>query len=203
MNFLAHLLLTYPHRELTMGNLLGDMIRRSQTTEMPAGLNLGIRLHQEIDSYTDSHPDIRALIDVMRARHGRYAPVTVDILLDHVLVRQWDFHADLPYPAFTQWVYALIPSYIPHIPTQIAQRLQGMVHHRWIDDYGTITKLRDVLIRMDHRASFPSQFLLAMQDIEEHYDMFDATFREFYPELKEVVNKSIDNLEKGVQAVSR
>lgn len=199
MNFLGHLLLTYPHPALTMGNVLGDMMRRSETILLEPGLQHGVALHRDIDWFTDRHAGIRALIAALRARHGKYAPVVVDILMDHVLVQQWDTHAEVAYPEFTQWVYDVIAGHLSAMPLTVSQRLEGMVRNRWIDDYGSVQKLRNVLFHMDRRATFPSQFLAGIQDIEEHAGLFDETFSSFYPEIKSMIASRIRDIEMASQ----
>jgi acyl carrier protein phosphodiesterase len=186
MNFLGHLALTYPHRELTMGNLLGDFVRRSQMTQLPPAIQNGIALHHDIDRITDSHPAVRDMTDLMRADHARYAPVVVDILMDHILARQWRvFVPEISYPDFTRWVYALIREHLDALDSQLALRLRHMATHRWIDDYHTTGKLRDVLRRMDNRASFPSHFILAIDGIERYNQEFSDGFRVFYADIRQ------------------
>jgi acyl carrier protein phosphodiesterase len=191
MNFLGHLLLTYPHRELTMGNLLGDLVRGQEAKHLSPVLRQGIALHHEIDHYTDNHHGVRKLITLVRPTHAKYAPVVVDILLDHILANQWDSYAELSYPDFTQWIYDLVPEFLSLLSEPVVMRLEGMLHHRWIDDYDTTEKLQQVLMRMDKRASFPSQFVSGIQDIGEHYDTFAATFEEFYPTLREKLSLDV------------
>ncbi|HLF64234.1 MAG TPA: ACP phosphodiesterase [Saprospiraceae bacterium] len=185
MNFLGHLLLTYPHRELTMGNLLGDLIRSQEAKGLSEGLQQGFSLHHEIDRQTDQHPAVRELIVLLRPTHAKYAPVVVDILLDHVLAQRWSAHADLTYSEFTQWVYHLVPEYLSFLSKPVASRLESMVMHRWIDGYDTSEKLYQVLLRMDKRASFPSQFVTGVKDIITHRDLFNTSFTEFYVGMQE------------------
>ncbi len=185
MNFLGHLLLTYPHRELTMGNLLGDLVRGQEAKLLSPTLRQGIALHHEIDHFTDNHHGVRELIALIRPTHAKYAPVVVDILLDHILANQWHLHSELPYMDFTQWVYDLVPDFLRDLSEPVVMRLEGMVDHRWIDDYDSTEKLHLVLSRMDRRASFPSQFVSGIQDIEDYYEVFASTFEDFYPTLRE------------------
>jgi acyl carrier protein phosphodiesterase len=184
MNFLGHLLLTYPHPAITMGNLLGDMIRSKEAKVLSKDLQTGFSIHHEIDSSTDKHPSVRNLIALLRPQHGKYAPVVVDILLDHVLARQWNEHATISYPHFTQWVYDFIPDFLDQLPVEVAQRLRSMREHRWIDGYQTSEKLRGVLRRMDLRASFPSNFEQGAEDYPRHKELFHESFMEFYGPLQ-------------------
>jgi len=174
-----------------MGNLLGDLVRGQEAKQLSPTLRQGIALHHEIDHYTDNHHGIRSLIALVRPTHGKYAPVVVDILLDHILANQWDLHSDLSYQDFTQWIYDLIPEFLSELSEPVAMRLEGMLHHRWIDGYDTIEKLHQVLMRMDRRASFPSQFVSGIEDIAEHFETFASIFEEFYPTLREKLSLDV------------
>jgi acyl carrier protein phosphodiesterase len=186
MNFLGHLLLTYPHQELTIGNLLGDMVRSKEARLLSAGLQEGIRIHHEIDRFTDTHQEVRRLNDLLRPTHKKYTPVVVDILFDYALANEWHQHASIAYPDFTTWVYDAIRAQIPYLPEPLAMRLDTMCHHRWIDGYNTKEKLYQVLLRMDRRASFPSTFVLAIDDITLHYNVFAEAFTRFYNDIREM-----------------
>jgi acyl carrier protein phosphodiesterase len=108
----------------------------------------------------------------------------VDILLDHILARQWELHTDIPYSDFTQWVYALIPEYLDGLEEPVVMRLESMVRHQWVDGYDTMEKLHEVFVRMDRRAKFPSRFVQGIQDIQQHYELFSGVFVSFYGGLK-------------------
>jgi acyl carrier protein phosphodiesterase len=61
-----------------------------------------------------------------------------------------------------------------------------MCRHRWIDGYDTREKLYSVLSRMDRRASFPSAFVSAVDNITQHYDVFAGAFARFYRDIREM-----------------
>ncbi len=188
MNYLGHLLLTYPDTELTMGNLLGDMLTARQVSPLPVRLQDGVAAHHFIDRYTDAHQGIRQLVHLFRDSQGKYAPVVIDILLDHVLVHQWNEHAPISYPRFTQWVYRdAIPPYLWRFSDHLSGRLQGMINHHWLDGYGSVEGMHSVLARMDRRAAFPSHFIDAMEEYDRHKETFASVFRPFYSELKNIL----------------
>lgn len=146
---------------------------------------MGFSIHHEIDSFTDQHPSVRKLIAMLRSNHGKYSPVVVDILMDHVLARQWEEHCIISYPDFTEWVYGFIPDFLDQLPFAVSERLRSMRAHRWIDGYETSEKLGGVLRRMDLRASFPSNFVQGAEDYERNQELFENSFREFYGPLQE------------------
>ena len=201
MNYLGHLLLTYPDTGLTMGNLLGDMIRAKQLEGLPENVRRGVDIHHVIDKFTDTHPGVRKLTELVRPVHGRYAPVVIDILLDHVLALQWEEHASIPFLPFTEWVYhVMVPAETHVVPGPVADRITSMARHRWLDGYPTVGGMAYVLARMDRRASFPSRFTEAMADLRKHQQLFEEEFRLFYAELSTVLVREFPGVEAVLSA---
>lgn len=62
MNFLAHLHIADVSNTSLVGNLLGDFVRGDPTGKYQEDWVEGIRIHRFVDSYTDNHPDIKAIL---------------------------------------------------------------------------------------------------------------------------------------------
>ena len=70
MNLLTHLhLSTGLTAEETAGNPLADFL--PSDLEVPPGVDSGIRLHQMIDSFTDSHPFVAEARNLIRPARQR------------------------------------------------------------------------------------------------------------------------------------
>jgi acyl carrier protein phosphodiesterase len=59
MNFLAHIYLSGDHKLITIGNFVADGIRGNKYKLYPIEIQVGIKLHREIDTFTDAHPIFR------------------------------------------------------------------------------------------------------------------------------------------------
>lgn len=72
------------HSELVIGNFIGDFIKGDPAgprhTLMP-GEVAGVRLHRAIDTFTDAHPDVAAVRNLLHPRCHKYAGAAVDIFL--------------------------------------------------------------------------------------------------------------------------
>src|SRR5215831_13515757 len=100
MNWLAHAFLSKPDIEFCLGNLLAYLIRGRDRMAMTAAFLQGVRQHQAIDAFTDSHP----VVQRSRARISGYRHATgilVDVFYDHFLARDWNRHSTEPLEAFT------------------------------------------------------------------------------------------------------
>ena len=56
MNFLAHAYLSFGQEEILVGNLVADFIKGKELRQFSEDIQIGILLHREIDSFTDTHP---------------------------------------------------------------------------------------------------------------------------------------------------
>lgn len=56
MNFLAHLYLSESNTNIMIGNFIADHIRGNRFTHLDPEIQQGIKLHREIDTFTDAHP---------------------------------------------------------------------------------------------------------------------------------------------------
>ena len=66
MNILAHCLLSGNDAEVLLGNFIADGLSRKQWETLPDQVQIGIRLHHFIDEFTDKHPVVLSLVDLLR-----------------------------------------------------------------------------------------------------------------------------------------
>lgn len=89
MNHLAHVFLAPDSPEARVGSILGDFARGLEVSALPDLVQLGVRHHRAVDSYTDRHPEVLASKAVFSRERRRFAGVALDILYDHYLLRHW------------------------------------------------------------------------------------------------------------------
>ena len=59
MNYLAHSYLAFSEEQI-VGQFLEDVIPNRDRFSFPEGMQQGITLHREVDTFTDAHPEIQA-----------------------------------------------------------------------------------------------------------------------------------------------
>ncbi len=188
MNYVAHILLTHPYRDITLGNLIGDMVRNGDLASLDHEVRNGVQVHRTIDLVTDEMDVMRRASVPLRKRHGKYAPVVLDILLDYVLVDRWSEFSDMPFRSAQNWTYDLIKENLKRVPPRVGRSLESMAHHRWLEDYTSRGGFVRVMQRMDRRARFDSYFVEAMHDLDEHWQLLSETLDVVWPVLKETVD---------------
>ena len=188
MNYLAHLFLSCQDDDLLIGNFIADSIRNKEMANYPATIQKGILLHRQIDTYTDTHPAVRKSTHRLHSTHGKYAPVVVDILFDYVLSHNWDKYSNEPLTLFSKRVYWLLEQRSSDLPLKLQKRLDSMIRHDWLMNYGKEEGLRFVFERMEERAKFPAHFDKAVDNLLKDYDLFEEDFNAFFPEVIHFVN---------------
>lgn len=168
---------------LTIGNMIADFIKSNHINIYSPAVQRGIQLHRMIDTYTDQHPIVRQGTERLRPTQGKYAPVVIDILYDHLLAVNWDKYASMSLSVFAQQQYILLEENLEILPKKLRKNLPKMISGNWLEGYGQEQGIRYTLERMDERTKFPSSFVTAFDTLQEFYPLFDKEFNIFYPEL--------------------
>lgn len=193
------MLLTRGSKELTLGNFLGDMIKNEEVKQLPEEVARGVAIHRFIDSYTDNHPVVRKHVRVLRPVQGKYAPVAVDVMYDHILAQQWKEFMKIAYPVFCKEIYASIRKVFNHVPPRLNERAGRMLEHKWLDGYDSESHFAYTLGRLNQRTQFPSQFHLVLNQYKANKKTFEEGFRKFFPDLIKEVEQRISLQNETIQ----
>ena len=183
MNYLAHLYLSGGDTEVMIGNFIADHIRGNQFKHYSQGIQRGIRLHREIDTYTDAHPITRRSKRRLDKKYGLYAGVIIDLFYDHFLAKNWDEYSAIPLDVYVVSVYALLGSNLENLPEKTQHLLPLMVEYNWLYNYQFIKGMQRVFNGMNRRTNNKSQMHLATYDLQEYYLTFETDFKEFFQQL--------------------
>lgn len=188
MNFLAHLYLSAHDEDLLLGQLLGDFLEPGWKQTLSPGIQAGVRLHQKVDFFTDTHP----VFGVSRRRlpepYRRYAGVLVDVFYDHVLARRWDdYSPGEPLDAFIQRSYATLERRRDDLTPRLRRTLPAIIRYDWLGSYRRVDGIARTLRGLSRRLRFPNPLAEAVSVLETDYPGFENDFRQFFPELQAFV----------------
>ncbi len=189
MNFLAHLYLADDTPGSLIGNILPDLVRGSD--RLPDRLDQAVRagadLHRRVDVFTDLHPVFRQSKARIRARHGIFSGILIDVFYDHFLSVHWgDYHPD-PLPDFIRHVYRTFARHAHLMPEAMRPISERMAAQDWLTSYGSIDGVELILERMSRR--FEARFdrhvdlAAATADLERHREGLRDDFSRFFPDL--------------------
>lgn len=179
MNYFAHLHLAHLTNTSLTGNLLGDFVKGSQLSHLPRELELGIRLHRSIDSYTDAHSvsqQFKSEFGAMR----RYAGVGLDILFDHLLAKQ--LRADYT-PLCQQFYQTLLDENINYnavLPSDYQHKTQLITSDDWFASYSNLPGITLALKNTGKRFRKPVPLETVVDWYTANQQYIDNSFEQLY-----------------------
>jgi len=184
MNFLAHAYLSGTDEEILIGNFIADAVKGSNAAAFSEGIQKGIRLHREIDSYTDHHPIFLRSKKRLQEEYGKFSGVVVDIYYDHFLARDWAKYFDRELSEFALHVYKVMLENYALLPPRSKRILPYMVIHNWLVGYSRFKDLQWVFDGMSRRSSkYNSGMEDAVESLKKDYPGFQKDFDEFFPDM--------------------
>jgi len=203
MNFLAHIYLSGNDDDITIGNFIADGIRGRRYKNYPVGIQKGILLHRQIDTFTDSHPTVRLSTKRLHENYGKYSGVIVDILYDHFLAKNWKDYSNIPLKIYVEQFYSLLNENFNLLPSRIQKMTPHMIAGNWLLSYAKIEGIQKVLEGMNRRTKNISGMHTATNELLEFYSEFEAEFKSFFEELIRFSKKILLQIENDFQEQDR
>ncbi|MEZ0611424.1 ACP phosphodiesterase [Fibrella sp. WM1] len=186
MNLLAHAWLSDRNDAWLIGNFIGDFIKGDPAHPrhglLPGEIN-GVRIHRAIDSFTDTHPDVAAVRELLHPRCHKYAGVAVDVFFDHFLATQFREVTGDDLIEFTTWFYYTLRIHTDRLPPGAARMAHYLMEQDWVRSYQTTQGIDRALSGLSRRTQYPSSLDTAVEDLIAHYDQINTHFHRFWPQL--------------------
>ena len=184
MNFLAHASLSGNDDEILIGNFIADAVKGNRIDRFNEGIQKGIKLHREIDSYTDHHPVFIRSKHRISKEYDKFSGVIIDIYYDHFLAVNWDSYSNEELSEFALHVYRLMLENYDILPARSKRILPYMVIHNWLVGYSRFTDLQWVFNGMSRRSrKYNSGMENAVESLKKDYSSFGEDFKEFFPDM--------------------
>lgn len=180
-----------------MGNFFADGIIGNRFSHYPEEIQQGIRLHREIDTFTDAHEVTRRSKRRLDKKYGLYAGIIIDIFYDHFLAKNWDDYSAIPLEVYVDAVYNLLNKNIDTLPEKTKHMLPFMIEYNWLYNYQYIEGIQRVMNGMNRRTKNKSQMHLSTKDLQMHYDELEADFKEFFSDLRDFSTKKLIELQSA------
>ena len=201
MNILAHAYLSGPrpvgprssgsdavdhHTGLVIGNFIGDFIKGDPANprhQLTPGEVAGVRLHRAIDTFTDAHPDVAAVRNLLHPRCHKYAGAAVDIFFDHFLALHFQALTSESLTVFVPDFYQTLQDNVTRLSPSAAHMADYMMRQDWLTNYQFIDGIDRSLKGVSRRTAYPSGLDTAIEDLELYYDPIGQHFAYFWPQL--------------------
>lgn len=196
MNYLAHLFLSPPGEDALLGSLLGDFVKGPLTSQRiserySAQITRAIALHRKIDSYTDSHPAVRASWNRVSKSRRRFAGVMVDIFYDHYLAKYWSEFNDQPLCEFTDDFYTILARRRAEMPERLQGIANSMIELDWLGSYARVESVRTALDRISRRLRRENTLVGSADELVDNYAEMEVDFRHFLPDAIAFARRSM------------
>ncbi len=180
MNYLAHATLSGKEPEILIGNLIADVVRIYNRDGLAPGVSAGIRLHQRIDQFTDDHTAFRRSVSRIWKQYRHYSTAITDVFYDHLLANNFEHFTGESLTDFVGWVNGVLAEHRSAVPSAFYQRFKDV---SWLESYADMSGIHRSLRRLSRRSRFGMDFTPAVEDLEVQYDLFEADFFAFFPEV--------------------
>ena len=197
MNILAHAWLSGRYTELLIGNFIGDFIKGDPTSprhNLTPGEVAGVRLHRAIDTFTDAHPDVAAVRDLLHPRCHKYAGAAVDIFFDHFLAVDFQQLTGDVLGEFIPYFYQTLQQNIVRLPATATRMTDYMIRQDWLTNYQFTEGIDRSLKGVSRRTAYPSGLDTVIADFTLYYDQIAGHFRYFWPALAEHIQQTRTSL---------
>ncbi|HQQ95039.1 MAG TPA: ACP phosphodiesterase [Bacteroidia bacterium] len=192
MNYLAHAYLSQHDPELLLGNFIADHLRGNDFSRYSEGVVKGIKMHREIDHFTDSHPLFKASKRLFYEEYARYSGILVDIYYDHLLARNFSQHHNSSLEDFSTDVYMIYNRNRTIMPQGSSRFLDYVIRNNIYLSYASLGGIESVLSHLSQRIGHGvalhgslKSFLATEQELSRLFDSFVIDLkREFEPDLK-------------------
>ncbi|MEX2302031.1 MAG: ACP phosphodiesterase [Bryobacterales bacterium] len=186
MNYLAHLFLAGDNPAYLVGHMLGDFVKLREIAAYRPEIQIGIRMHQRVDAFSDSHTVFAASRRRFQPPYRRYAGILVDLAYDHFLATQWDnYSPGVSLPQFTQRAYAVLQAQEAILPGRLQRMLPHMVEGDWLCSYQDLDNVARALRGISRRLRRENPLDDALGALQENYTGLNRDFQLFFPRLVE------------------
>ena len=189
MNYLAHAYLSFRQPDLLVGNMISDHVKGKKKFDYSPGIQKGIELHRLIDSFTDEHEATKKAKEIFRPHYRLYAGAFVDVVYDHYLATDPLIFSKDSLEEFAAETYTMLEPYSAVFPERFARMFPYMKTQNWLFHYSDKWGIENSLHGVVRRATYLTESATAFALFEKHYSTLQQCYQAFFPEMKSVVKK--------------
>ena len=194
MNFLAHAYLSFNNQQVLAGNMVSDFVKGKAKYSFPAGVQLGMQLHRDIDCFTDAHEATKEARKLFSPHYRLYSGPFIDILFDHFLANDTTVFPGDSLQPFTKEVYNTLESQRAYLPADFLKVFGIMKIQDWLYQYKYNEGMQRSIRGLVRRASFTSDSETAYALFLMHYNELQICFDRFFPDVKQFAKQRFNQL---------
>ena len=184
MNFLAHSYLSFDLPEIVVGNMISDFVKGRKKFSYTEGVQKGIQLHRDIDTFTDNHEVTREAKLFLKPAVGLYAGAFIDVVYDHFLANDPVEFSNTFLQAHAVKIYDILHRYRSVLPDKFQQILPFMASQNWLYHYTEMNGIKNSFAGIARRATYINSSDGAFDLFITHYTSLQKCYNDFFPALK-------------------
>lgn len=195
MNFLAHAHLSFNIPDILVGNMISDFVKGRKKFDYSIGIQQGIHLHRQIDTFTDEHEATKEAIKYLKPAVGMYAGAFVDVAYDHFLAHDTNEFSDESLQDHAQMTYALLDDHHAFLPDPFQRMLPYMKMQNWLYNYKNMDGAKSSFGGVVRRAKYLNSSDAVFQLFLDNYDSLQNCYNAFFADVKSFTVCQIEQLE--------
>jgi acyl carrier protein phosphodiesterase len=184
MNYLAHAYLSFNDPGVLAGNMISDFVKGKKQFDYPSIIQKGIRLHRDIDAFTDLHPSTKKAKEYFKPAVGAYAGAFMDVVYDHFLALDTTEFPKNSLKDFSQNVYRQLGGQEAVLPEKFNRMLPYMRSQDWLYNYRFPEGIEKSFGGLVRRARYLTESGPAFQLFRQNYHQLQEHYFEFFPDVK-------------------
>ena len=193
---MAHAYLSFGDPEILVRNLISDFVKGKKKFDYAEGIQKGIVLHRQIDSFTDEHEATKRAKNIFRPHYRLYSGAFVDVVYDHFLANDEKEFSESALLAFSERTYETIGGFINDLPLQFSKMFPYMKMQNWLFNYRTKLGTERSFGGLVRRAAYLEESDEAIKIFNENYFQLHQCYESFFPELKSFARLMFEELTK-------
>lgn len=184
MNYLAHALLSAHDDELLAGNFIADHLRGNNFNHLPTGVIQGIKMHRQIDDYTDTHELFKKSKRIFYTNFEKYSGVLIDIYFDHLLAKNFQEFSTVNLSSFSKKVYEVYDAKKELFPTSSNRFLNYVISNNIYEAYALKDGITTVLRHLSSRIKHPVQLHDSIVEFTDNEKVLEENFKLFFQDAQ-------------------
>ena len=189
MNFLAHAYFADGDAERIVGQFCGDFVRGGDLSGYSTGIQRGIRMHRQIDAFTDRHAAVLGVRPLFVPPLRRLAGVVTDVVYDHCLAIAWAHYSNRDFDHYIEEVTAALLAHKHDVPERMQGFIEFMIKHKVLQANRDFAGVSVTLQRLSARSRVFEPLAGGAAVAQANMGAIQASFDEFFPELQTHVSK--------------
>lgn len=184
MNYLAHAYLSFNEPATLVGNMISDFVKGKKQFDFSQDIQKGIRLHRQIDEFTDAHPSTKKAKTYFKPVVGLYAGAFVDVAYDHFLACDENEFTNESLLKFSLSVYKTLSVYQTVLPEKFARMFPYMQSDNWLYNYRTLNGAEKSFAGLARRAKYLNDSTHVFNAFKNNYAELLQCYNSFFPDVK-------------------